>query len=245
MNHIWTYTIYGLLAGVVGTGAGGAIAFFTPPKSRRFVSFILEYAAGLMLAVVCFDILPHAFSHAALIYILLSVCAGIAFSLSADSFFHFKPPASGFDRGLIRTGYIIMAGIALHNFPEGLAIGSGLEIDLRLGVSLIVTIILHDVPEGMATAAPLRAGGYSPLTAMSLAALSGVPTGFGALIGALAGGFSQFVVSLCLAFAGGAMLYVVFIDMIPQSKRLYGGRFGSLGSIFGMLTGMIVSVSLG
>ena len=230
MNHIWTYTLYGLAAGILGTGAGGAIAFFTPPKGHRFVSFILEYAAGLMLAIVCFDILPQAFSHAGLLSVLLAVCAGIVFSLSADSLFHFKPPSAGLDHGLIRTGLIIMAGIALHNFPEGLAIGSGLEIDLRLGVSLIVTIVLHDVPEGMATAAPLRAGGSSPLTAMSLAALSGVPTGLGALIG---------------AFAGGAMLYVVFIDMIPQSKRLYSGRFGSLGSIFGLLTGMIVSVSLG
>jgi ZIP family zinc transporter len=68
--------------------------------------------------------------------------------------------------------------------------------------------------------------------------------GLGALFGAWAGRISAVFIAICLAVAGGAMLYVIFADMIPESKRTYSGRFGSVGSILGIISGIIVSVQL-
>lgn len=68
--------------------------------------------------------------------------------------------------------------------------------------------------------------------------------GFGAFVGALAGSVSRTMIALCLTIAGGSMLYVVFADMLPESKRMYSGRFGSLGSILGMVSGMILCEQL-
>lgn len=142
------------------------------------------------------------------------------------------------------TGLAIALGIALHNFPEGLAVGSGYEAKASLGLSLAIAIMLHDIPEGASIAVPLRAGGTSRRFAFFLTFLSGLPMGFGTMAGAWAGRSSKVMIAMCLAIAGGAMLYVIFADMLPESKRMYSGRFGSLGSILGMISGIIISVQL-
>jgi ZIP family zinc transporter len=126
-------------------------------------------------------------------------------------------------------------GIALHNFPEGFAVGSGFEASRSLGIMLTIIIAIHDVPEGVAMTLPMRAGGFSPARAFALTVLSGVPMGFGAFFGALLGNISKGFIAICLGFAGGAMLYIVSGEMIPESKRLYRGRLASVGNVLGLL----------
>ncbi len=243
MDSILAITIYGLIAGSVGTGIGGLAAFFVPKNSRKILSFILEYAAGLMLAIVCFDLLPHAFGISGILFVLTGTFVGISFGIiSAAIVSHYTRKS---EQGtMIRMGYVIALGIALHNFPEGLAVGSGMESDFALGLSLAIAILLHDIPEGMAMSVPLKSGGIRASRAAMMAFASGLPMGAGALVGSAMGAVSQLVVAACLSVAGGTMLYVIFADMIPESKRLYTGRLGSLGNILGLLSGVIVSVGL-
>lgn len=105
----------------------------------------------------------------------------------------------------------------------------------------MIVILIHDVPEGIAMAVPMRAGGFSKSKAFFLTVLSGVPMGFGAFFGAILGEVSKSFISVCLGFAGGAMLYIVCAELIPESKRLYLGRFSSIGNIIGIICGIIVS----
>ena len=137
----------------------------------------------------------------------------------------------------------MMLGIAVHNFPEGLAVGSGFEASAHLGLSLALVIGVHDIPEGMAMAVPMKAGGMATWKVIFYSVLAGVPMGFGALVGALLGEISQEIIALCLSFAAGAMLYVVCGDLIPESKSIYKGRLSTIGNILGIIIGIIISVS--
>jgi len=110
---------------------------------------------------------------------------------------------------LLKTGIIVAIGLAIHNFPEGLAIGSGFGASIKLGLSLAIAICFHDIPEGISMAVPMKNGGIKASKVIFYVVLSGVTTGVGAFFGALVGGISQSVIAMCLAFAAGAMIYIV------------------------------------
>jgi zinc transporter, ZIP family len=238
-------TFIGLISGIVGTGTGGLMAFFINKISNRMLSFILEFSAGLMTAVVCFELFPQAFELGGTKQVFGSILAGIIIMILIENLIrktNFIKRGKHSNSSLLRAGILVSIGIALHNFPEGFAVGSGFEASLNLGLTLTAVIAIHDIPEGIAMAVPMRVGGFSKLKAFLLTVLSGVPMGFGALFGALLGEISHQFIALCLGFAGGAMLYVVYGELVPESKKLYSGRLPSVGNIMGILCGIIVTV---
>ncbi|HEX3029158.1 MAG TPA: ZIP family metal transporter [Clostridia bacterium] len=244
MEHIMSVTITGLVSGIVGTSTGGLMAFLVNKKiSNRFLGFILEFSAGLMIAVVCFKLIPEAFNFGGYFNTFMGIFLGIAIIFYLENVIKkinfIKKGAK--NSNLLQAGILTAIGIALHNFPEGFAVGSGFEASISLGFTLMIVILIHDVPEGIAMAVPMRAGGFSKSKAFFLTVLSGVPMGFGAFFGAILGEVSKSFISVCLGFAGGAMLYIVCAELIPESKRLYLGRFSSIGNIIGIICGIIVS----
>lgn len=140
---------------------------------------------------------------------------------------------------LLKTGIIVSIGLALHNFPEGLAIGSGFGASLKLGYSLALAILLHDIPEGVSMAVPMKNGGMKKAKVIFYVILSGITTGIGAFFGALVGTISQEIIAICLSFAAGAMLYIVSGELIPESNKLYRGRIASIGNILGFVLGIL------
>ena len=129
--------------------------------------------------------------------------------------------------------------MAIHNFPEGLAIGSGFGASLTLGYSLAIAICIHDIPEGISMAVPMKNGGMKAPKVLYYVILSGVTTGIGALIGKIIGGISQDVIAVCLSFAAGAMLYIVSGELIPESNKIYEGKASTIGTIIGFVLGLI------
>jgi ZIP family zinc transporter len=127
----------------------------------------------------------------------------------------------------------------LHNFPEGLAIGSGFDASTTLGFSLAIAILLHDIPEGISMSLPMKQGGMSSQKVLIYTVLSGVTTGVGAFFGAIVGKVSIEVICVCLSFAAGAMLYIVTGELVPESKKIYKGRLGSIGNIIGFIVGVV------
>lgn len=236
-------TLVGLVSGITGTGIGGLSAFFVSKITNRMMGFLLEFSAGLMTAVVCFELIPRAFELGGTLYTFAGVISGIIAvvwienSLKNSSFLK-----SSKNTGLLRAGVLMAVAIALHNFPEGFAVGSGFEASASLGLTITAVIMIHDIPEGLAMAVPMRAGGFSKLKAFAYTILSGVPMGFGAFLGAALGEISQNLIAACLGFAGGAMLYIVYGELVPESKRLYLGRLSSLGNVIGILCGIIVTI---
>ena len=152
MENIINTTILGLFFGTIGTTVGGIIGCTIKNTSNKFLSFILSFAAGLMMSVICFDLIPEALGISSIYGVILGVLLGIISMIFCDVIvqkkFNSKEQKYKNNNELLKTGIIVSIGLAIHNFPEGLAIGSGFEASLKLGLSLAIAICLHDIPEG-------------------------------------------------------------------------------------------------
>ena len=221
------------IAGVGGNTLGALISLFVK-KEYTFVGRALGVASGVMLAVVFFDLLPDAIHSAdGLILPMLGMCiGGILMCVSArltDS------NASRVEQGFGCIGVRIMIGIAIHNFPEGLAIGGGISIGHSLATAILIG--LHNIPEGLAVALPYRLDKGQWYRGLFASALAGIPTVVGAIIGSLVS-TANYAMSLFLALAGGAMLYIVIEDMLPISSKTQ--KYTSFTVLLGVLIGAII-----
>lgn len=242
MVNILKTTLIGLFFGTFGTTMGGIIGVKFKNPSKKFLSFILSFASGLMLAIVCFDLLPEAFNLTNMPTVFLGILLGIIMmiicDLLVDKRFNNSNRFKQNKNDLLKTGIIVSIGLALHNFPEGLAIGSGFGTSIKLGLSLAIAICLHDIPEGISMAVPMKNGGIKKNKVIFYVVLSGITTGIGAFFGAIIGEISQSVIAMCLAFAAGAMIYIVSGELTPEANSLYKGRTSAIGSILGLLIGI-------
>lgn len=243
MNEILKTTLIGLFFGTFGTTIGGIIGVKFKNPSKKFLSFILAFASGLMLAIVCFDLLPEAFNLTNLPIAFLGIFLGIVMmiicDLLVDKKFNKSIRFKDSKNALLKTGIVVSIGLALHNLPEGLAIGSGFGASIKLGLSLAIAICLHDIPEGISMAVPMKNGGMKTGKVLLYVILSGVTTGIGAFVGKIIGGISESVIAMCLSFAAGAMLYIVSVELIPESNGLYKGKLATMGTIIGFILGLI------
>ena len=243
MNGILKTTLLGLFFGTFGTTLGGFIGILINKNSNKFLSFILSFASGLMMAVICFDLIPEALEISNVCSVVLGVIIGVASMIFCDvlvqKFFNKKSYKT--NNNLLKTGIIVSISLAIHNFPEGLAIGSGFEASLKLGLGLAIAICLHDIPEGISMAVPMKNGGMNKLKVIFYVVLSGVTTGVGAFFGAIVGSISQTVISICLSFAAGAMLYIVSGELVPEANSLYKGRMSAIGNMIGFIIGIFAT----
>lgn len=205
MNEILKTTLLGLFFGTFGTTLGGILGVVIKNHSNKFLSFILSFASGLMMAVICFDLIPEALGISQLANIVVGIIVGIVAMIICDLLverkFSKNKKFTQNSNTLLKTGIIVSIGLAIHNFPEGLAIGSGFEASLKLGLSLALAICLHDIPEGISMAVPMKNGGMKITKVIFYVVLSGITTGIGAFFGAIIGSISQEVIAICLSFA--------------------------------------------
>ena len=143
--------------------------------------------------------------------------------------------ASNHRRELIKAGTVMLIAIALHNFPEGMAIGATGAVQTKMGVLVALIIAVHNIPEGMAIAAPLVSGGVHGAKAVLLTALAGGATVLGALVGLAIGGLGDIATGVCMSLAGGAMLYVTFLEILPQSILLDDGAVPAASMLVGIV----------
>ena len=233
--------ILGLFFGTFGTTLGGIIGVVINKNSKRFISFVLAFASGLMMAIICFDLIPEAFEISNLVLVIIGIVLGILCMIICDNMVKTKISINK-SNTMLRTGIIVSIGLAIHNLPEGLAIGSGFDASLKLGLSLAIAICLHDIPEGISMAVPMKSGGMKKSNIIFYIVLSGLTTGVGAFFGAIIGNISELIIAICLSFAAGCMLYIVSGELIPESNSLYRGRLNSLSNIIGFLIGMIATL---
>lgn len=247
MERLFTVGLIGLCCGMLGTGLGGFITLLIKKPTKRFMAVLLGFTSGIMLSVVCFDLLPEAFKIGGIGLSLMGIGVGVLVVLGIEQFLPIK--AYGKNNMLnksegaiafIKSGMLLGIGIAIHNFPEGLAVGSAFAADDSLGLGLAIVIGLHDMPEGIAMAAPLKMGGVNKFKVLFYTILAGIPMGIGAVIGELLGEMSYIFICLCLSFAGGTMLYITCGELIPKSQSVYKGRLSTLGMIGGIMSGIYI-----
>lgn len=241
LSPVVAATLIGCLAGIGGTGAGGVFSVLVRCLSSRMYSVILGVAAGIMLAVVGFDLMPEAIAVGGLQWAIAGMVSGAALVSLLDLLPHRHFMSTDRSSRFIKTGLVVGLGIAMHNLPEGLAIGAGYAVDATFGLGLALVIALHNFPEGMAMACPMIIGGVQPLKVVGATAAAGLPMGIGALVGSLLGSVSPVFLSLNLGFAGGAMLFVTCDELIPDANELASGHSGTYGIVAGVIAGIILT----
>ena len=203
-------TLLGLFFGTYGTTIGGIIGCLIKNVSNKFLSIILSFASGLMMAIITFDLIPEALEISNIINVILGIILGIIIMIICEILvktkYNYKILNSS---SLLKTGIIVSIGLAIHNFPEGLAIGSSFDISSKLGIGMAIAICMHDIPEGISMAVPMKSGGMNIYKVLLYTFLSGITTGVGSLVGAIIGNISQTIIAISLGFAAGAMLYIV------------------------------------
>ena len=145
---------------------------------------------------------------------------------------------------LFVAGLVMACAIALHNVPEGMTIGasyaSSQGVMGRAALTLAILIGLHNIPEGMAVSVPLISGGMTKWKAVCITAASGIPTVVGAVLGYWLGEIGPMGLCMSLGFASGAMLYVVFGEILPQAIIMYRSKLPAFSAIVGILVGMLI-----
>lgn len=249
MNLMLLSGMYGTFAGVVGTALGGVIGcllFFFGKKynqlNKGFIkkniafAMLYELSSGLMMAVVTFHMLPEAINEGGMLYSLLGLFSGIGFVFILQKLINKYSKSNA----AFKTGLILLFGIALHNFPEGVAIGATFVHDISLAISILFIIAIHDIPEGVSVFIPLYASGMKFHKILLLIALSGLPTGFGAVVGGMIGGLGDAYSSMSLGFASGAMLYICVSELSFEAKELYNRKIIAVAYIIGLVIGMLL-----
>ena len=276
MSVLATLLLTTALAGVGGTGVGGLVGALLQKDSKRTVSLLLSFAGGVMLSVVCFDLVTEAIeTNMGTWTVVGAVTLGVAVTYllnywidrktnpevphidenhpkTADDLDelihsdhlnqHYAKKDSKF--GLFVAGLVMACAIALHNVPEGMTIGASYAVNEgamgRAALVLAVIIGLHNIPEGMAVSVPLISGGMPKWKAVLITAATGIPTILGALLGYVLGEIGPLGLTMSLGFASGAMLYVVFGEILPQSILMYHSKLPAFSTIAGILVGLII-----
>ncbi|HBF76908.1 MAG TPA: ZIP family metal transporter [Clostridiaceae bacterium] len=240
MQKIWIITLFASVVCSVGTGLGGVIATSFKRSNKHIMSSIMGMAGGLMMSIVTFDLIPEAIRLGGMGKTLLGIFIGVVFTVLIDILIPEDAITKKYGKEA-KTAAIMGIGLAAHNFPEGLAIGSGFMGGMNLGLELSTVIALHDIPEGAAVASPLMQSSMPRGKIIFYTILTALPTAIGAFIGAYISNISNYFVTLCLGFAGGTMLYIVCGELIPDSKNLYKGVLSTLSIIVGFVLGLIIT----
>ena len=276
MGILETLILTTAIAGVGGTGLGGLIGAMLQKDSTRTVSLLLSFAGGVMLSVVCCDLVLEAVeTNVGVLTVIGAIALGVIVIFLLNYLIDMKtnPEVPHIDAkhpqtaddldelihsnhldqhhanndskfSLFIAGIVMACAIALHNVPEGMTIGASYASNNGVmgSAALVLAILigLHNIPEGMAVSVPLISGGMNKAKAVLITAASGIPTMVGALLGYMLGEIGAVGLALSLGFASGAMLYVVFGEILPQAILMYHSKLPAFSTIVGILVGLFI-----
>ncbi len=231
--------IISTLAGLT-TALGAGIVILAGKPSTKLLSTLLGFAGGVMLAISNLVLLPEAIENGGTVIAIVGFGSGALMMHLLDHLIPHIHFTNGCEKNgeMLKVGYLIFWGIAVHNVAEGLAIGAGMIAHPSLGLAIAIAIGIHNIPEGMATAVPLCLGGLKAVKVLILTAVAGLMTVVGAALGSLAFQSSSGFVAAALGFAAGAMFYIVGdeLNIAPAAKHHYCATIGLvLGFIVGVL----------
>ena len=242
------------LAGLA-TGVGALPALFFRNVPDKILNTMLGGAAGVMLAATSFSLIVPGIDYGNQIWagrgvyiVVLGMLVGAFFLDRVDKLLpheHFVMGHEGPDSKMKRIWLFIIA-ITIHNFPEGLAVGVGFGTgDVGGGTSLAIGIGLQNMPEGLAVAMPLLGLGYNRWRAVGIATLTGLVEPVGGFLGVASVTLFHQILPLGLAFAAGAMLFVISDEIIPETHAKGKARHATFGVMIGFVIMMAMDNLLG
>ncbi|WP_431191961.1 ZIP family metal transporter [Rubrivivax gelatinosus] len=254
------HALFGGLFAALATALGALPALLRHGAEARTRDAMLGFGAGVMLAACSFSLIVPALAAAraagagtgaAGLQVAAALIVGAAALMALErwlphDYFDFAAPAAGggLDTRQLKRVWLFVTAVALHNVPEGLAIGVAFGGGIEQGQALTAGIAIQDVPEGMVIAMALRGAGYRPGFAVLLGALSGVVEPMAAVCGAVVVAQMAAVLPWGLAFAAGAMLFVISHEVVPESHRGGHPRLATAGLVLGFALMMLLDTTL-
>ena len=242
--------LFSLLAGM-STGLGSLVAFFIKDFKHKYLSLLMGFSAGVMIQISFMELLFSAVVETGFLTASISFFLGIA-TIAAFEFLipHEYEEEQVIDKEkknkrLMKTGVLVSAGIAIHNFPEGIVTLFGTIKDIQLGLVLLIAIALHNIPEGISISIPIYYATKNRKKAFFWSFLSGISEPIGALIGffVLFPFVNAFVLNMALAFVAGVMVFISFDELLPISLSQGEAHLAITSLFLGMLT-MTAALSL-
>jgi zinc transporter, ZIP family len=254
---LWLLGFLGSFAAGLATGMGALPIFVRRKWPAESTSMMLAVAGGIMLAATVFSLIVPALEIAGerspgVLEPALVVAAGIL--LGAIAIYgvhsvvpheHFAKDAAGHHFLALGRNWLFIVAITLHNIPEGLSVGVAFGAGISSGLPVAIGIGIQNMPEGLAVAAALTSDGASRLRAFTVAVATGLVEPIGGLIGAIVVNYSDALLPWGLAFAAGAMLFVIVGEVIPESYRDDRHHGPTMALMGGFLVMMVVDVTLG
>lgn len=250
--------LLGGLAGFATTALGALPALVLRGLPQRVEDSLLGFTAGMMLAASAFSLLlPGLDAGSELLaskplgaaVVVTGMALGVLLMLGLDQFTpheHDKTGPCGPGHEQCGRVWLFVFAIALHNLPEGMAIGvSFSQGDMAVGLPLTTAIALQDIPEGLAVALAIRGAGFSPLLAVVIAGLSGALEPIGAMLGVGLSSGMALAYPIGLGLAAGAMLFVVSHEVIPETHRNGHQTTATIGLMTGFALMMVLDTTLG
>ncbi|NNJ66791.1 MAG: ZIP family metal transporter [Boseongicola sp.] len=246
-----------LVAGLM-TALGAVPVLFGRVPNRGVRDLSLGFAAGVMLSASFFSLIIPALDAAEARYgvgaipaviAVVGILGGMALVAWLNETLpheHFSTGREGPESAALRQIWLFIIAITIHNFPEGLAVGVGFGAHgLSGGMPLAIGIGLQNLPEGLAVAVALLGEGYGRLRAWGIAALTGLVEPVGGALGAALISYSEPFLPWGLAFAAGAMIYVISHEIIPETHRSGHQNKATMGLAIGLVLMLFLDVWLG
>lgn len=244
------YTLIVLIVSFLGPIIGSLFGVLFKP-TKKFIHDMLAFSAGVMLAISFVEMIPQSIEHSSIIITSLGILIGAIIMFIFDNIIpHIHPKLSDHSQGMTmkKTALYLIFGIFLHNFPEGLAISTGIASDSGTLLSIAFAIAIHNIPEGICTSAPYYASTKKKLHSFLISSLTAIPI----LVGFLSGRYifnniSQNIFGLIISITAGLMIFISTNELIPFScnKDDSSTKVFSHSSIFFLIFGIIFVILLG
>ncbi len=247
MNLIYWTSLTGIIA-CLTTGLGAIPVHFVKNNSKLPRSFSLAFASGMMLSAAVFSLAQEGISlktkfPLAPYEVVLGLLLGAAFFWWTSRFVekhHLEK--HNLAQGISQKGILLFIAMFIHSIPEGIAIGVGFATgNFHFGLIMAIAIGVHNIPEGIAVSLPLKKDGASTVKCAWASILTSLPQPIMATPAALLGWFFEPVLGIGLGFAGGAMIYLVMAEMLPEAIEEGGKTLAAWGVMLGLCTMLMVT----
>ncbi|MGL4361806.1 MAG: ZIP family metal transporter [Cellulosilyticaceae bacterium] len=229
------------LAEGIGVAIGIMLLCLFHIKDKRLLGMLFGGTSGIMIAMICFDILPEAMSFNNNWLVLLGIASGLLMGLLLEDFVAIVVKKMKVqNKGTIGTGIVLVIGIALHNIPEGFAIGTLALTAPDTIMKFLIVVCIHSIPEAIALAIPLCFAKTSRKTLCMIPIMLAGIMGVGAIAGYLLSQVAAGLIAFALGGAAGIVLYIVCDELLPESRKIWNGRMTTVATIIGLVIGMFM-----
>lgn len=246
MNNLMYNTVIiggiGFFTAWMGILAGILASFFINKGSKRLKGTAFGFIGGLMLAIVCFDLIPESIMTSNIYIASIGIIIGLIISVLLEGKLDFKqiPSHNTEYNSFLKSGIFMAIAIGIHHLPIGFALGSLLSANPVKGIHLAIAVVLHGLPEGLALGIFFNESKVGIFSLILISIFTSIPMGLGAIIGGIISEVSPAIISLSLAFTGGMILYIISSETIPNSREIWKGRLSTIGIVLGVIGGILI-----